>query len=370
MQARLVLPLVTMISLFSAACRKESSAETAAVETANTSIKSQGQIAFCWAYAAVAMIESRYKVRTGKDIDLSEEALGFFHIAEKLQNVMDFKLQTGQMDAVLFVHPDTGKPVTIADGVLEYGHINKGMGSKGAFELVKRWGLIPESRWQVKFDDGAELMIKNFELEEKFLDLLKNISGKQRTVQANQIFKVLQSSVFPSIPPVDSFDNGSGMMNAVQYAERVIKFDPSDFYDVKVQSVQQLAEVLKQTKESLAKGLVVGLGIAMPDEKENRIVGTRFVGYGRAMKLDGGHAMVITDFKNKGGSFGRAEDVQKEVSKPIEQDFQLRLKNSWGSRSGVNEFGKKVQTGYYDMDYLYLEDVIKSGGHVNFTFSK
>jgi hypothetical protein len=61
----------------------------------------------------------------------------------------------------------------------------------------------------------------------------------------------------------------------------------------------------------------------MPAENENRIVGTSFVG------------------------------------------------NSRGSRSGVNEFGKKVQTGDYDMDYLYLEDVLKSGKHfLIFTFPK
>jgi hypothetical protein len=108
----------------------------------------------------------------------------------------------------------------------------------------------------------------------------------------------------------------------------------------------------------------------MPDQRENRILGTHFRGYGRKMALDGAHAMVITDFRNKGGTFGKAEEVQKEVSKSIESEFQLRLKNSWGSQSGINEFGTAVKTGYYDMDYLYLEDVVKSGGLLLFTFSK
>ena len=113
MQRRLIAPLIVVLASLNAACRKETAADTSAVETANTSIKTQGQIGFCWAYAAVAMIESRYKQRTGKDIDLSEEALGFFHYAETLQSFMNSKLKRGELDAVVYMDP--GVPPVVQD---------------------------------------------------------------------------------------------------------------------------------------------------------------------------------------------------------------------------------------------------------------
>ena len=56
--------------------QKTLNAYTEAVFPDNTSIKSQGKIDFCWAYAAVGMIDADLKKRTGREIDLSEEAIG------------------------------------------------------------------------------------------------------------------------------------------------------------------------------------------------------------------------------------------------------------------------------------------------------
>lgn len=353
------------------ACQKTGNSDTLAVDTANSAIKTQGQVGFCWSYAAIAIVESRYKMRTGKEIDLSEEALGFFHFAEKLQAKMNYNLRYGLTDTVFYKDPTTGMEQTIANGgYLEGGFINAGYGSKGAFQLIDRWGLIPESKWQVKFDDGAELYYKRFELQNKFIQLQKSIMGKQSMVQMNQIFSIVQPTVFPSLPPVDSFDNGSGTMNSVQYAKDIIQFDSNDYYDVIPKTREQLFSALQQVKESLARGLVVGIAISMPSTQAQRVVGTRFVGYGQPFKLDGAHAMVITDFRNKDGTFGPSPDVSKEVSKPLEEALQFRLKNSWGSQSGINEFGQTVKTGFYDMDILYITDVIMSGGLLIFTFAR
>lgn len=122
---------------------RQSQSGTSTVDTANTTVKSQGAIGYCWSYAAVAMIESDYKKRTGRDVDLSEEALGFFHFADQLKAAMDKNLAENKAD------------FTLAQG----GFINgtqKKLGSKDAFALVERWGLIPESRWSVKFEDKID----------------------------------------------------------------------------------------------------------------------------------------------------------------------------------------------------------------------
>jgi hypothetical protein len=81
-------PMVLRWSIFSvlscllwsaSGCRsgqKTLDAYTEAVFTDNISFESQGKIDFCWAYAAVGMIEADHKKRTGREIDLSEEAIG------------------------------------------------------------------------------------------------------------------------------------------------------------------------------------------------------------------------------------------------------------------------------------------------------
>ena len=38
--------------------------------------------------------------------------------------------------------------------------------------------------------------------------------------------------------------------------------------------------------------------------------------------------------------------------------------------TGINEFGQLVQTGYYDMDIMYLIDTLKSSGFMVFTFPR
>lgn len=357
------------------ACRpKDSSSDPNAVWTSNTSIKQQGVVGFCWAYAAVAMIESRYLAQTGKEIDLSEEAVGYFHLAEKLQSLMDTKLKEGKIDSVLYVDPATKKEHTIAHGSLEGSVINQGWtGSKGAFALIERWGLIPESQWTVKFEDSLDIEISRESLDEEFVELRKRIDGKQRVVQMNQIFEVLNSGTFSKTPPVDAFDNGSGRMNAVQYAKNVIRFNPKDYYDVFINSSNKgtLPQAIEDVKRSLARGQVVGLAVSMPAADQQRLVSNQFVGFGRPFEIRGGHSMVITDFRNAGGTFGPSDKLDQEMKTPLGPGFQLRLKNSWGSRSGFNEFGQKVTTGFYDMYIGYLEDVLSSpNGFVILTFAR
>lgn len=362
--------------LLSTACMnggKQGQSDTSTVDTANTSIKSQGVIGYCWSYAAVAMIESDFKKRTGRDVDLSEEALGFFHFAEQLKAAMDDNLKFNKTD------------FTLTQG----GFINgtrKELGSKDAFALVERWGLIPESQWSVKFEDRIDTAIALDSIKENFLELQAKIQGKQTSVQLNQIFEILTDGAFPSLPPVDGFDNGSGQMNAVQYARNVIGFRPGAFEDVWIDARNAKTELegtLQRVKKTLADGNVVGISISMPSNSDwrQRIQGSRFLGFGREFALDGAHAMVITDFKNAGGAYGPVPNASEEVAKSIDSSLQFRLKNSWGSTTGINEFGQVIQTGFYDLDMAYVVDVLRSKyydkdgkfagyGFIGFTFPR
>jgi hypothetical protein len=340
--------------LFMSACKgdkQSSESGTSAVDTANTAVKNQGAIGYCWSYAAVAMIESDFKKRTGREVDLSEEAIGFFHFAEQLKATMDYNLSNDKEEFIL------------TEGAFING-TSKKMGSKDAFSLIERWGLIPESQWNVKFEDEIDKKLAISSIQEGFLELQEKIRGKQTSVQMNQIFEVLTKEAFPSIPPVDGFNNGSGQMNAVQYARNVIGFRPNAYQDVYIDqaNAQFLESTLERVKKSLADGNVVGITISMPADSEwgNRIRGTRFAGFGQPFALEGAHAMTITDFKNSDSVFGPVPDVEQEISKKIDSGFAFKLKNSWGSQSGRNEFGQVVRTGFYDMDITYISDALKS----------
>jgi hypothetical protein len=353
---------VTLIAVFSllAACNNnllESDSSPSVVPV--TPPRSQGQIGFCWAYAAVAMVESSYKKRTGMNIDLSEEALGFFHFAEQLKAGMDRNLSSGN-----------------SDYKLEEGNwfiFNNRVGSKGAFELIKRWGLIPESEWSVKFENALNTKTSLDSIRKEFLNLQSRLRGQQVAVQFNQIFKILTENAFPSVPPVDGFDNGSGHMDAVQYANNVIRFDTSVFEDIWIDkgNKYELFSSLMRVKKALVEEDPVGFAISMPSSKDwkERIQGNRFLGFQRAFKIDGAHAMVITDFNDADKGFDQPLESSNEFSKEIGLGFRLRLKNSWGSETGVNEFGQVIDTGFYDMDLSYMLDVLDSeGGFVQFTF--
>ncbi|NBW80639.1 hypothetical protein EBR21_02690 [bacterium] len=365
MKKTFISSLVASVISLSTGCRigsQTTDAGTETVYTANTSVKNQGQIGFCWAYAAVAMIESNFKKKTGRDIDLSEEAIGFFHFSEQLKAMMDNNLK---FNSNYF-------------NIRETNSVNRGsnaLGSKSTLALIERWGLIPESQWSEKFETQFEKDFAMKAIKDQFFKMQEKIRGKQNVVQFNQIFQVLTDSAFVSMPPVDSFNNGSGTMTSTQYAKNVIGFNASDYEDVEIyksNALTALKPALQRVKATLASGNVVGITISMPSgaARGQRIVANRFVGGIGPYPIGGAHVMVITDFKNKDGVFGPVPDANAEVNKPFDLGFQLRLKNSWGSATGYNEFGQVVQTGFYDMDIGYIADTLDSNGLVIFTFPR
>ncbi|MEI8026994.1 MAG: C1 family peptidase [Pseudomonadota bacterium] len=361
MKTVFVLAIAATSVVFSIGCRPaiQSDSQPQTFETPNTEIKNQGRIGFCWAYAAIAMIESDYKRRTGKDIDLSEESLGFFLLAEYIKQGGDQFLRTA-------LSLPTTQP-----------KIEEGSSIPEAFSLIARWGLIPESQWSVKFDTDSEVNQAKDSIAGEWRQKVEalRINGSN-AVPFDDVVSILTKKAFRTPPPFQSFDNGSGAMSAIRYAREVIGFNPNNYEFVTIDGAagsSAFSSNIQRIKEVLSRGGVVGIELSMPasdPSSASRIQGKRFIGMGMPFKIDGAHAMVITDFKNSNGNFGKSLNPMEEVAKPLEPGMQFQLKNSWGSQSGFNEFGAQVQTGYYEMDVMYLLDILQSGGIFRLTFPR
>jgi hypothetical protein len=78
------------------------------------------------------------------------------------------------------------------------------------------------------------------------------------------------------------------------------------------------------------------------------------------IKINGGHAVLMTDFVNQGGVEGAigGDLLQEEIARSPEELAYVKFKNSWGAGLTVNEFGQTVRSandGYYRMDLGYLK---------------
>ncbi|MCX6111289.1 MAG: hypothetical protein NTZ90_16965 [Proteobacteria bacterium] len=109
-----------------------------------TPVKSQGTIGFCWSYSTMALFENLHRLRTGADLALSPEALGFYHYIDILKgqiaNDMDDHaiydmaehLDAGDVDGSLFSDTEFAGPLT----------------------LLSRHGVMPEVAFPVKFSSN------------------------------------------------------------------------------------------------------------------------------------------------------------------------------------------------------------------------
>lgn len=86
-------------------------ARTRPPRLAQTPLKDQGETPFCWAYAAVALLEQQHLATTGRELDLSEDYLAAVSYVEQLRR---------------------GLPLSGGQEVF------------GALDLVDRYGLVPE----------------------------------------------------------------------------------------------------------------------------------------------------------------------------------------------------------------------------------
>ncbi len=357
------------LSCFAVACGlKENTPHTssiASVAIPQTDVRDQNKIGFCWAYAGIGLIESKLKSEQNLSFDFSEEALGFYRIIEEL------KLYTNayQTDA-------TTKFEEVEQAVLKaslQGWVvrrPKDFPLPDTFELMEKYGVIPESAWSVKFKSAEATDQMIAEIRADYLKLLKE-KGRAGTITDEDYLQILGSpKAFGSVPPT-SFEYNGEAIKAQDFVSNVAKFKASDYVLVEAQTSRDLPKIVSALKQTLAMGLSVplGFGVTFALLKEGTfsypVKNHEFydkVATKRAASVfakDGGHAVLITDFVNQGGREGAIapEELAAEVAKPEDELLYIKVKNSWGLEAARNEGDVSIggaKDGYYRLDLGYL----------------
>ena len=318
------------------------------VEIPQTPIENQFKIGFCWAYITTAFIESAYKSKTGKDVNLSEEAMGFYRMAEGM--------------LMLAQQFDTASIPQEFDSMgLEGWVIRTNEAMPDALKLVEKYGVVPESVWTQKFKDRAATEQLLDAVKANYLQLVQEKGAKNVTLDLI-IQKALRGpGAFASAPPA-TFSVEGKTVSAREFATSTLQFRSSDYGLVEAAGPSGYARVVSATKRALARGLSVPMGMAI---NMDRLKNGRFTGAGvsatnrDAFFRDGGHAVLVTDFVNVGGRKGAVDSaaLQTELQKSPDALDYLVAKNSWGKGAQSNETDVSLSgspDGYYTLDQAFL----------------
>ncbi len=322
------------------------------VEVPQTEIRNQEYVGFCWAYATVALIESNYKTKTGKTIQLSPEAIGFYRMAAGLYQATRAKSINDLLPLLM-------------PGGLEGYYVKLPSGGGDALSLIEKYGVVPESAWSFKFDSEEKSSKMMKAMQGGLWVLLRDrlYTGRDATdLTVDDIIEKVMTvpGAFPSRPPT-TFDHGGVSVSSVSFLRDNLGFHTEDYAAMQIDSSESFEKMIQAMKRSLARG--VGVPLAFPVNRD-LLTKNRFSGQSATSTTDfaksGAHAVLITDFVNAGKSPGAmsAEEIVAELKRPASDLDYVVVKNSWGKNAEKNERGETVsgsETGYYEIDRAYLQ---------------
>jgi hypothetical protein len=181
---------------------------------------------------------------------------------------------------------------------------------------------------------------------------------------------------FPQAPP-SKFMFERTYYTPQEFARTYPKFQSRDYKLLQAKSAADSRAIIQATKEAMAAGfsVLVNFGVSMKNLKngffsaadlEIRELDTNPEIIPDVISLNGNHAVIATDFVNRGGAEGEISPslLDREVSKSADELQYLKLKNSWGANSSTTEDGIDVTAspdGFYRMDYSYIKAVSAKG---------
>ena len=323
-----------------------------------TSVKNQGVVEFCWAYSAVGLIESEILKNSGTSYDLSEEYIGVMYLLEQVSKLgKDYRAGTigrGAYEEWL-VHDVTEGGWTSTSKQLDqlYQDYFTKFNMNGAFELIDKYGLVQESDWRVKISNEEEKYVFVSSIKRTFNNMVKDPNKNldpvdifEELTDAGLLPKLSATPLRPSswnIKPLEQFSIAAGANTHIAAEQAVTKL---------VQALDNgTAAVIEVGVDWNRIGLDFSPRLPAYHKDLERPVQPR------QFNLQGGHAMLVTEYKMRSDiPSGKAFDAR-------DLDY-IKVKNSWGS--GINEFGREIESGgYYYLSWEYLRDA-GLAGHLSF----
>lgn len=359
--------LLMILTSLTSCGKKPQASGIDAVNILQTPIENQFSIGFCWSYATIGLIESNHKVKTGESINLSEEALGYLRMRNELKDIAN-QYRKGSISLQTAMEQTRGR--SIEGWYVRSGDQDK---SRDAMELIDDFGLVPESEWSVKFDSPQSVKTLKNALQAPFQALLT--SDSPITSEALDTVMTAEGA-FTSTPPSSVTINGKTMTSR-EYARDIIGFKSSDYIAIRARNATDSLRLIQLAKKTLAAGYSVPLsfGVSYDNLKDGLFLAPNYEArdldnnpdlVDSIIGIDGGHAVLITDFVNINGVEGEIppEELRAEVKKSAEELAYVKFKNSWGAGDSTNEIGKSVTSspdGYYRMDLGYIKAIAAKG---------
>ncbi|NBO39660.1 hypothetical protein EBU99_13870, partial [bacterium] len=262
LKSRLALPFVLLLL---SACgsqnfktNEKSSLETVAIP--QTEVRDQGRLGICWAYGTSALIESELLKLNGTQVDISEEAIAFEHMAEALRAQFAKMMSSDLLDFMgRGALPEGWATRTTPELAAMYE--NSKYVQHDALALIKLKGAVPESAWSFKIKTPAQkdqlfrAVRQNLHQALQNGFIIQNLSVEQIK---DLILIGPNGNAFPSRPPT-TFSWQGRTMSSLEFVKDVLKFDSDDWEAIAVKNEENLPQFIQLVKRALAEGHSVPL---------------------------------------------------------------------------------------------------------------
>jgi hypothetical protein len=345
----LILPLCFVATACVKKPRIQNSSQKS-VDIPITDIRSQQGSNLCWSYGLLALIESRYKIATGRSADFSEEAVGFYKTAEHYLSIYNTYMKQPPESRKKFFEnfnlPETATSIQL--GIIS-GTPNTTWTSE---KIVAKYGLVPESSFKKKIKTIEETHADFFDLNKKMYELFV----QEKALKIEDIFeKMVGTRAFPKRPPRTVEFNGRFISPQEVLLE--IGFNHREYILAKTNSTEEFDLMVDIMKTSLAAGYVVPLSLSVDQDRYDTEKMKWFGTFYDNLNPSELHYIVAVDFVNVGGKAGALSGPELEIEMKKHSrllDYFL-IKNSWGE-SGLSKLPK---------DFL-LRNTFSTGKGVSF----
>ncbi len=315
------------------------------VNIRHTEAKDQGTVGFCWSYSLHGLIESWALLNKGIKVDLNEESIGFFHLAEQLKDASTFRA-----DSQAELEKHIGENFQFTEG----SHYAKGL------QYLARYGVVPESVWSVKFGWEANKMktgpLKEA-LKQAMIAYIREVGMANITLDGVISKVMVGEGRFASVPP-RSFEVDGKTWTAQEYLTGYLGFDPTKYQDVPSYSLP-VEKLITGLKQAMARGLAVPVAVPVFRSVSNQYEAQGIERTQENFSYTSAHALLATDYVNVGGHPGAmtVAEIDKELKRPFKDLSYIIVKNSYGT-DGWNE---TQDPGFDIIDKNYLDGTSSFG---------